>query len=188
MPRKYIDLVGLKYAKLLVLEKAIIPSNPLKSAFLCKCDCGNEKVVKSYALRNLTIVSCGCDNKNKMKVRIRETTAERKIRENTHKKRIKETTAERKIKENTYIREKLELKPKPIYIQLKDYHTGEIYNIVSRSIMSMEERHIVEGKTLRHLYTSVYIYSSLPSEKYEYRVKQTMKQIYSMGFVFQKAA
>ena len=150
MPRKYIDLVGLKYAKLLVLEKDIIPSNPLKSAFLCKCDCGNKRVVRSYALRNLTIVSCGCDNKNKRK-RIRETTAERKIRENTHKKRIKETTAERKIKENTYIREKLELKPKPSCIQLKDYHTGEIYNIVLLSIMSMEERHIVEGKTLRHL-------------------------------------
>lgn len=33
-----------------------------KTMWLCKCDCGNERLVDSYDLRTNNIVSCGCKN------------------------------------------------------------------------------------------------------------------------------
>lgn len=65
MGRKAIDLVGQKYGKLIVIEKA----NALyKSAmFRCKCDCGNEITVESQKLRNGKTKSCGCARANAIK-------------------------------------------------------------------------------------------------------------------------
>jgi hypothetical protein len=58
----FIDLKGRRFGKLLVVEKSERPMELKdRSAYwLCKCDCGGEKVISAHSLvRNLTN-SCGC--------------------------------------------------------------------------------------------------------------------------------
>ena len=63
------DLTGEKFGKLTVISRAEdIPSKSGKSksiAWLCKCDCGNEVVIRENTLRKQAhfIRSCGCSNK-----------------------------------------------------------------------------------------------------------------------------
>ena len=56
--RKKLDLTGQKFGKLTVLA----PAENIKdrTAWLCRCDCGKEAVVKTCRLRNGRAVSCGC--------------------------------------------------------------------------------------------------------------------------------
>ena len=56
--RKKLDLTGQKFGKLTVLA----PAENIKdrTAWLCRCDCGKETVVKTCRLRNGRAVSCGC--------------------------------------------------------------------------------------------------------------------------------
>lgn len=58
------DLKGLKFNKLLVLEKAnesTYAKNNYKGIhWRCICDCGNEKIVKSSHLITSNVKSCGC--------------------------------------------------------------------------------------------------------------------------------
>lgn len=58
---KIIDLSGQKFGRLTVLEKA--PSTGGQAEWVCKCDCGNIKKVKSQHLRTGAVTSCGCFNK-----------------------------------------------------------------------------------------------------------------------------
>ena len=55
---KLIDLTGDKYGKLTVIRR----NGHLrgKTAWLCKCDCGNEITVDSNSLRTGNTRSCGC--------------------------------------------------------------------------------------------------------------------------------
>ena len=55
---KRLDLAGQRYGKLTVLEPAANIGD--KTAWLCRCDCGNEVVVKTRHLRNGHVKSCGC--------------------------------------------------------------------------------------------------------------------------------
>ena len=55
---KKLDLTGQRYGKLTVLEPA--PNIGTKTAWLCRCDCGQETVVRTYHLRSGHTVSCGC--------------------------------------------------------------------------------------------------------------------------------
>jgi hypothetical protein len=62
-----IDLKGRRFGRLLVIEKANRPST-LKDRnqyWLCKCDCGNEKIIRSHSLLNDLTISCGCYNREK---------------------------------------------------------------------------------------------------------------------------
>lgn len=59
------DLTGNKYGMLEVIEQS--KSKNEKTAWLCRCDCGNERVVKTSNLKNNTNLSCGCQNKYKFK-------------------------------------------------------------------------------------------------------------------------
>lgn len=52
-----IDITGQKFGKLTALYYI-----PEKSKWHCKCDCGQEKDIKSYHLRSGAIQSCGCIN------------------------------------------------------------------------------------------------------------------------------
>jgi len=53
--------IGNKYGKLLVIEKAPRPENRPKGAYwLCKCNCGNYKVIRGADLRSGHVNSCGC--------------------------------------------------------------------------------------------------------------------------------
>ena len=59
MPR-YIDLTGNKYGRLTVLNKDNERKSNSGSYWVCQCDCGNIKSVKSSSLRRGEIQSCGC--------------------------------------------------------------------------------------------------------------------------------
>lgn len=53
----YKDIKGLRYGRLLVIERVGIDT-PVK--WLCECDCGNKKIVRGSDLRNGHTSSCGC--------------------------------------------------------------------------------------------------------------------------------
>lgn len=53
------DIVGERFGKLTVIKEAGI-NNSREIKWLCKCDCGNEIIVRGSSLRNKTTQSCGC--------------------------------------------------------------------------------------------------------------------------------
>jgi len=54
-----IDLTGKKFGRLTVIEK--VGSDKYKNiTWLCKCECGKEKVISGPKLRNGNTKSCGC--------------------------------------------------------------------------------------------------------------------------------
>ena len=56
--RKRLDLTGQRYGKLTVLRSA--ESIGACTAWVCRCDCGQETVVRTDNLRNGRTKSCGC--------------------------------------------------------------------------------------------------------------------------------
>ena len=60
---KRIDLVGQRFGKLTVVSFAGL-NNWSNSKFLCKCDCGKEKIIPSGSLRQRNTGSCGCMSSN----------------------------------------------------------------------------------------------------------------------------
>lgn len=54
-----IFLVGQKFGKLLVVKETNIRKNR-SVCYLCKCDCGNYKIVNSSNLKRGSTKSCGC--------------------------------------------------------------------------------------------------------------------------------
>ena len=55
---KFIDLSGQKFGRLTVISRA--KSNTRDARWLCKCICGNEKIILGYNLKNGITKSCGC--------------------------------------------------------------------------------------------------------------------------------
>ena len=56
--RKIVDRIGMKYGMLTILE--LVPTDKGKpTKYLCRCDCGNEKVLK-YGNIYTCKSSCGC--------------------------------------------------------------------------------------------------------------------------------
>lgn len=53
-----IDLVGQRFERLLVLDRAQNKGNLIQ--WRCKCDCGNESIASTKKLRNGRRKSCGC--------------------------------------------------------------------------------------------------------------------------------
>lgn len=58
--RRKLDLTGQRYGRLTVLGPA--ENIGSRTAWLCRCDCGRETVVKTYHLRSGHTKSCGCQN------------------------------------------------------------------------------------------------------------------------------
>lgn len=56
---KALNLLGQKFGRLTVIKRV---TNDKKgdSCWLCKCECGNETIVKGYRLKNGHTRSCGC--------------------------------------------------------------------------------------------------------------------------------
>lgn len=55
---KHTDLVGQRFGKLLVVKYS--HSEKFKPAWVCKCDCGAEKIITANALVRGRAKSCGC--------------------------------------------------------------------------------------------------------------------------------
>ena len=55
---KLVNLVGKKYGRLLVIEKA--DSLNGNTRWLCECDCGNKRIVHGTSLKTGNTTSCGC--------------------------------------------------------------------------------------------------------------------------------
>lgn len=58
--RRKVDLTGQRYGKLTVLAPA--ENIGSRTAWLCRCDCGSETVVKTHHLRSGHTKTCGCQN------------------------------------------------------------------------------------------------------------------------------
>lgn len=59
----FIDLTGKRFGKLTVIcrdSDKEEPSGRKVPMWKCKCDCGNEKVIRGAFLRNGSTKSCGC--------------------------------------------------------------------------------------------------------------------------------
>lgn len=56
---KWIDLTGQRYGRLTVIERDFSRKGN-HAYWLCKCECGNTKSIKSYNLRSGATQSCGC--------------------------------------------------------------------------------------------------------------------------------
>lgn len=55
---RFIDLTGQRFGKLVVVER--VENIGRQTAWLCKCDCGSEKVVMAWNLKTRNTSSCGC--------------------------------------------------------------------------------------------------------------------------------
>lgn len=55
---KLVDLTGQRFGRLVAIER--VGRKGSSATWLCKCDCGNEKVVSSHTLREGKSQSCGC--------------------------------------------------------------------------------------------------------------------------------
>lgn len=58
------DLTGQRFGKLVAIKRAedvVGKSGSRSTAWLCKCDCGNEKIVTARNLKRGKTKSCGCD-------------------------------------------------------------------------------------------------------------------------------
>lgn len=60
------DLTGKRFGKLTVVKRApnyVSPKEQVRTAWECKCDCGNTVVVDATVLKSGKQVSCGCHSK-----------------------------------------------------------------------------------------------------------------------------
>ena len=67
MGRKREDLIGQKFGRLTVISfNEEVSKQKGYSCWNCKCDCGNEKVIRGNSLKNGHTTSCGCYQKEKV--------------------------------------------------------------------------------------------------------------------------
>lgn len=69
MGMKKENLLGRKFARLLVIAEAKPVGVRRRVAWLCQCDCGTTKVIKADELKSGDTKSCGCLNDEKRKER-----------------------------------------------------------------------------------------------------------------------
>ena len=67
-----IDLTGQRFGRLLVIKRSKKKTYSREAAFLCRCDCGAEKIIIGTSLRNKITQSCGCLRRDIQKAETRE--------------------------------------------------------------------------------------------------------------------
>lgn len=67
MSRKCVDLTGMKFGRLTVVERVENQGN--HAMWLCECECGNMKKATGYNLKKGNVLSCGCLQKEKLSER-----------------------------------------------------------------------------------------------------------------------
>jgi len=65
------NIVGKKYGKLTVVEILNIHNGRMGAVWLCKCDCGKQKISAGYLLKRKTTNSCGCMKKGRKPTHIK---------------------------------------------------------------------------------------------------------------------
>lgn len=85
---KLIDMIGQKYGRLTIVERA--PNIETRANWHCVCDCGNKVTVTGKKLRNGHTKSCGCYRK------------EVSAKEQGHKNKLSEEVIVNRLKENGY--------------------------------------------------------------------------------------
>ena len=63
---RYIDLTGQRFGHLVILERAENGKGGM-TRFLCRCDCGNQKIIMSKHLKSGAIDNCGCMREERMR-------------------------------------------------------------------------------------------------------------------------
>lgn len=58
---KFIDLTNQRFGKLIVIKR--VKNLGKSTTWLCKCDCGQETLVRSVSLKTRNTSSCGCGQK-----------------------------------------------------------------------------------------------------------------------------
>lgn len=60
-----IDLTGRRFGNLVVLCRAenLLCKGRITTRWLCRCDCGNEKIISGKHLKSGAVISCGCVGK-----------------------------------------------------------------------------------------------------------------------------
>lgn len=66
--QKPIDLTGMRFGRFTVISRAENNKDG-RAMWLCRCDCGNERIVMGKCLRNGHTKSCGCLNKENVSKR-----------------------------------------------------------------------------------------------------------------------
>lgn len=66
-PSKYLIEIGQRFGKLTVIEKIKPNETSNQSQYLCRCDCGREKVSRPNRLFAGVTSSCGCFNRERMR-------------------------------------------------------------------------------------------------------------------------
>lgn len=68
--RNFVDLTGKRFGQLIVLEEAEGRKINHRSSWLCKCDCGETKIISGNSLVSGKTISCGCINsKGELKIK-----------------------------------------------------------------------------------------------------------------------
>lgn len=62
---RFKDMIGFKFGRLTVIKKAEHNNRFGIAMWHCKCDCGNESIVRGSDLRYGAVRSCGCAKKGK---------------------------------------------------------------------------------------------------------------------------
>lgn len=60
--KHFVNLIDKRYGKLVVIEKYHENAPNGASKWICKCDCGNYRIVSSGDLNRGRVTHCGCDN------------------------------------------------------------------------------------------------------------------------------
>jgi len=64
---KVIDITGQKFGRLTVIERSYPNDKNRSTRWLCKCECGTEKIILRDSLKSGKTKSCGCLNKERLK-------------------------------------------------------------------------------------------------------------------------
>ena len=105
MGRKVIDMTGMRFGRLTVLE--LVPKSNDKARFkwLCRCDCGTVKAIDGSKLRNGSTVSCGCYHREVNSTKLRVYHKRRKVVKAVVARR--EDQRKRQLEYNAKAREKI---------------------------------------------------------------------------------
>jgi hypothetical protein len=83
----FIEMVGKKFGRLTVLNS--VKTGKQGIYYLCRCDCGKEKVIRGVTIRNGQSSSCGCYAKEVMKkLKTKHGEGSRIYKERSHEYRV----------------------------------------------------------------------------------------------------